>query len=100
MGLVEQIAPARGFRHVEARLVPDAILGDLSRILLGLALGHLLLDDLRIALVEHVGAALQEQHSKDVLLELGSIHLAAQDIGGAKEMALKLGKGQGHYDIP
>ena len=36
------------------------------------------------ALVEYVRAPLEEQHAEDVFLELGGIHLAAQNIGGFK----------------
>jgi hypothetical protein len=48
------------------------------------------------ALLEHVGAALQEQHPEDVFLELGGIHLAAQDVGGLEQVAFQLWEGQGH----
>jgi hypothetical protein len=47
-------------------------------------------------LLEHVGAAFQEQHPEDVFLELGGIHLAAQDVGGFEQVALQLGQGQRH----
>jgi hypothetical protein len=44
-------------------------------------------------LVEHVGAALEEQHPEDVFLELRSVHLAAQDVGGFEEVAFQLWQG-------
>ena len=43
----------------------------------------------RSALVlELVGAALQEQHPEDVLLELRGIHLPAQDVRRREQVAL------------
>ena len=45
-----------------------------------------------MARLEHVRAPLQEQHPEDVLLELGGIHLAAQDVGGREQMPLELGE--------
>ena len=38
--------------------------------------------------VEHVRRTLQEQHPEDVLLELGGIHLAPQDVRRREQMAL------------
>jgi len=35
--------------------------------------------------------ALEKQHAKDVFLELASIHLAAQDVNGGKEVVFELG---------
>src|SRR5690606_30266105 len=63
---------------------------------LGLARGQLELDDFLASLLEHVGAAFEEEHSEDVLLEFGGIHLSAQDVGGFEEVAFKLGQGKGH----
>ena len=40
--------------------------------------------------VELVGEPFQEQHSEDELLELGGIHLAAQDVGGFEQEGLEL----------
>ena len=96
VGMVEQRAPARLRRHVEAGPIPAFHLGDpcgLRRRFAGLAL---LPDDLLAALVEYIGTPLQEQHAEDVFLEFGSIHLAAQDIGGLEQVAFELGEGEGH----
>lgn len=57
---------------------------------------HFQTDHLLAPLLEHVGAALEEQHAEDVYLELGGVHLAAQDVGGLEQVALQLGQGQGH----
>src|SRR5690606_35196069 len=57
---------------------------------------HFHADNLLATLLEHVGAALEEQHPEDIFLELGGIHLAAQDVGGFEEVALQLGQGQWH----
>ena len=43
--------------------------------------------------VEFVGQALQEEHAEDEFLELGGVHLAAQDVGGLEEEAFELGEG-------
>ena len=43
--------------------------------------------------LKDIGGALQEEHPEDVLLELGGIHLAAQDVCGGKEVTLKLRQG-------
>jgi alpha-methylacyl-CoA racemase len=48
------------------------------------------------ALVEHIGAALEEQHAEDVFLELRGIHLAAQYVGGFEEVAFELGQCERH----
>ena len=37
---------------------------------------------------------LQEEHPEDVLLELGGIHLAAEDVRGREEVAFELGEGE------
>src|SRR5438270_738130 len=51
-------------------------------------------DDLLAPLLEHVGAALEEQHAEDVFLEFRGIHLAAQDVGCREEVPLKLRQGE------
>src|SRR5688572_12101202 len=43
---------------------------------------------------ELVRTPLQEQHPEDVLLELGGIHLPAQDVGGTVQVPLQLCEGQ------
>ena len=48
-------------------------------------------------LIEHVGTALEKEHSKDVFLEFGRVHLAAQDVGGFKQVAFELGQSQRHH---
>jgi hypothetical protein len=40
------------------------------------------------------------EHPEDVVLVLGGIHLAAEDVGGGEQVAFELGPGQlGHRDI-
>jgi hypothetical protein len=51
-------------------------------------------------LLEHVGAALQEEHPENVFLELGCIHLPAQDVGGFEEVPLELREGQWQRRAP
>ena len=44
-------------------------------------------------LIESIRQALQEHHAENVVLELGRIHVAAQDIGGFPEKGFKLLQG-------
>lgn len=60
------------------------------------ALRELCGDDLLALGLELVRAPLQEEQAEDVLLEVGGVHLAAQDVGGPEEVAFKLGEGQRH----
>ena len=53
----------------------------------------LLADDVRPSRLEDVGGTLEEQHAEDELLELGTVHLAAQDVDGGEEVAFELGEG-------
>ena len=91
--LVAQVRPA-GCRGDEKCVLVVALR---VRPLLGLLqrapLGSLLIDDDGATLLEHVRAPLQEQHPEDVLLELGGIHLAAQDVGGPEEVTFELSEG-------
>jgi len=43
--------------------------------------------------VELIRQALEELHAEDELLELGGIHLAAQNVGGLEQKGFKLGEG-------
>jgi hypothetical protein len=52
---------------------------------------HLVAHDRLVALLENVGGVFEEQHAEDVLLVLGGIHLAAQDVGRFEEVAFELG---------
>ncbi len=87
--VVDQVAEARllGYPEIAVLLVPAFVLGRGFRFGGCLACIDFKLDHFGAALFEHIGAALEEQHPKDVFLELGGIHLAAQDVGGFEEMA-------------
>jgi hypothetical protein len=78
-------------REVEGIPVPALHLGNGVRLVLGLAPGELPGDDLLAARLEDVRAALHEQHAEDIFLGLRCIHLAAQNVRRAEEMALELG---------
>ena len=56
-------------------------------------MGEVLLAELLALAVELVGEALEEQHAEDEFLELGGVHLAAQDVGGLEKKAFELGEG-------
>jgi hypothetical protein len=60
----------------------------------GAAAGEVGANYLLAALVEDVGAAFQEEHAEDVFLELGGVHLAAEDVGGGEEVAFELREGE------
>ena len=65
-------------------------------------MGIVLLAELLALAVELVGEPLQEQHSEDEFLELGGVHLAAQDVGGLEEEGFELGEGDlllGHREF-
>ena len=67
-----------------------------------LEVGKVLLAELLALAVELVGEPLQEQHSEDEFLELGGVHLAAQDVGGLEEEGFELGEGDlllGHREF-
>ncbi len=51
-----------------------------------------ILPDGRAFAVEFIGQALEEKHAEDELLELGGVHLPAQDVGGLEEEGLELGE--------
>jgi len=88
------VRPAGPLRHEEQLLVEGLAVGSLEGFLLAAAPLDLLGDDLIPPLLEHIRAALQEQHPKDVFLELRGIHLAAQDVGRTEQVALQLGEGE------
>ena len=94
--LVAQVGPAGAFGDEEG-LVEGWSVRALFGVVLGAAAGELLLDDDLAARLELVGAAFEEEHAEDVLLELGGIHFAAQDVGGAEEVAFELGEGEGGH---
>ena len=93
--LVEEVVPARLLRDeeglgVEVRAVrPASRPGAWVRPLASSA-G----DDPLALVLELVGRALQEQHPEDVFLELGGIHLPAEDVRRREEVAFQLGQGQ------
>jgi len=90
--VVDQVALARLLRYPEIAvlLVPKLVLGR------GLWIGGRLsyidfkLDHFGAALLEYVGAALEEEPPEDVFLEFGCVHLAALDVSGFEKVALSL----------
>ena len=54
--------------------------------------GEILLAQLLALAVEFIRQPLEEQHAEDEFLELGGIHLAAQDVGGLEQEAFELGE--------
>ena len=92
--VVADVLPAACGRDEERVAVVVGIVGSSLGVLLAAALGELVGDDLLPLDLEHVARPLQEQHAEDVLLELGGIHLPAQDVGGGEEVPFELRKGQ------
>ena len=56
--------------------------------------GELFPNDPFAAPSEDVGRPLEEQYPKHVLLELGCVHLAAEDVGRGEQVALELPEGE------
>lgn len=94
VAVVADVFPAGLGRHEERLLVVVGIVGAPFGVLSGAALFELSGEDLLALDVEHVAGALQEQRTEDVLLELGGIHLAAEDVGSCEEMSFELGQGE------
>lgn len=65
------------------------MISPLERLLVGPALGALLLNDPVALLLEHVRASLQEQDAEYVLFKLGRIHFTAEYVGGRKKVAFQ-----------
>ena len=53
-------------------------------------MGEVLLAKMLALAVEFIGEALEEQHAEDEFLELGGVHLAAQDVGGLEQETFEL----------
>ncbi|MNN35242.1 hypothetical protein D3C81_1490890 [compost metagenome] len=88
-----------GHPEIAIALVPPRVFRRDKSLGLTLAGVHFIGNDLLIALLENVGAALEEQHAKNVFLELRGIHLAAQNIGSLEQMAFQLLQREGHCRI-
>src|SRR5690606_20916524 len=88
------VAPSRLVVHKERVGVGGGRVGALRGLGRTASLGALGLDHLLALRLELVRAALNEQHAEDELLELGGIHRAAEDVSGAEQVALELGKGE------
>lgn len=92
VGLVAQVGPARLLGHVERVGIEARVQRALLCLRPALALVDVLLDQLLVAGLEHVGAPLEEQHPEDVFLELRGIHLASEDVGRLEEVPFELGE--------
>ena len=89
---VAEMFPASLRRDKERTLVVVRVIGSSLGVLPATTLGELVGDDLLAFDIEHVAGTLQEQRSEDVLLELGGVHLPAEDVGGGEEVSFQLGK--------
>jgi hypothetical protein len=98
--LVPDVPPAGLVGYVVEAAVEVEVrhVGEVGRFLLRLALPSQVGDEGLAHRVELVGAALQEQHPEDVLLEIGCIHLAAQDVGRSEQVPFQLRQRQ-HLDL-
>ena len=88
--LVAEPLPAGDRWHEEGVRVPAGVLRSHLSLFLATAAGEFLCDDPGALGGEDVGRPLQEERAEDVLLELGRVHLPAQDVGGGEEMAFEL----------
>jgi hypothetical protein len=84
VGIIQQEFVARLRRNPERAFlhVPVFQVGALNGLCLAQAGCHFLLEDLLAALIENIGAAFEEEHSEDVFLELGGVHLATENVSG------------------
>jgi hypothetical protein len=87
------VRPAGSLGHKDP-VVVGGRLSPLLSLLLGSPPLEVLPDDLLPARLEDVRGALQEQHPEDVLLELRSIHLAAENVRSRIQVPFQLGKGE------
>src|SRR5467141_1560336 len=99
MQLIAHVVPPRGLWDEKCVCVEARVVGALLRLLARTSLAELPIDDRLPALLEDIGAALQEEHPEDVLLELRGVHLAAENVRSRKEMALELRQGQRHLQL-
>ena len=60
--------------------------GEFSVVILG--------QPLLVLLLPNVAQPLEEQQPKDVVLVVGAVDLAPQNVGGSPEVAFKLGEGE------
>lgn len=74
--------PASDRRDVESFIVLVFIIGQLTRLGLAFAFAEVIRNHRFLGFLEGIRQALQEHHAEDVILVLGCIHIAAQDIGG------------------
>src|SRR5690606_16160023 len=85
---------ARPFWYEKGFVVKAGRVGPLLRFFSAAAPGHLLADDLFPLGLKLVRRPFQEEHSENVLLELGRVHPAPQDVSGSKQVALQLLQGE------
>ncbi len=95
-----EVGPAGGFGDEERVVVEVPIVGPSDRFVFAATLSELLVDDLLAFDLEHVGRPLQEQGAKDVLLELGRIHLSSENVCRRKQMTFQLRKGKHRSTLP
>jgi len=94
--LIVDMLPAGGRGHKKRVGVEARVRRSLGGLGLGPTLLEFLVQKILVAGLEHVRAPLQEQHAEDVFLELGGIHLTAQNVRGGEQVTLELGKRQRH----
>ena len=89
-----RLVPAGARRHVEGVAVGGLVLQHFGQQRGPVReMGVVPFAQLRALAVELVGEAFEEQHPEDELLELGGVHLAAQDVRGPEEEGFELGEG-------
>ncbi len=88
------LVPAGAGRHVKGVTVGGLVVEQfLQQFGLGFQVGEGGIAQNGALAVELVRQALDEQHAEDEFLELASVHLAAQDVGGSEQEAFELGEG-------
>ena len=80
------LVPARADGHEEGLGVGREVFGNsLEEVGLVLEMSVIVVLQMLALAVEFVLQALQEQHAEDEFLELGGIHLTAEDVSGLEE---------------
>ena len=92
VNVLVKVRPAGLGWHEEPGRVEIWVVGSLLGFLFRTAPCDLVLDDQPPLLLENIASPLQEQSTKNVLLELRRVHLPPQDVGSSKKMPFKLAK--------
>ena len=89
-----ELVPSRTFGNKERLVVLVLVRCEWLCLLLRLARGEVVLNDLLLLFLERVRETLQEHHAEDVVFELRRVHVATEDVCCFPKKGLKLLKGE------